>query len=109
MCIVLVYVAQITTIDWIIAQTRVVIGWLLFVYVLKYKNGKCKVLEKHLAALRVIDVQAFKKFNVLLTVHHAMILVNCPTWCTNSFQYIYLFIVLYMFRACHAVGGSVVC
>ena len=42
------------------------------------------------------------KFNVLLTVHHAMILGNCPTWRTNSFQCIYLFIVLYMFRACHA-------
>ena len=42
------------------------------------------------------------KFNVLLTVHHAMILGNCPTWRTNSFQCNYLFIVLYMFRACHA-------
>jgi len=31
-------------------------------------------------------------FNVLLTVHHAMILGNCPTWCTNSFRCIYLFI-----------------
>ena len=41
-------------------------------------------------------------FNVLLTVHHAMILGNCPAWRTNSFQSIYLFIVLYMFRACHA-------
>ena len=41
-------------------------------------------------------------FNVLLTVHHAMILGNCPTWRTNSFQCIYLFIILYMFRACHA-------
>ena len=41
-------------------------------------------------------------FNVLLTVHHAMIFGNCPTWRTNSFQCIYLFIVLYMFRACHA-------
>jgi len=30
------------------------------------------------------------------------ILGNCPTWCTNSFQYIYLFIVPYMFRACHS-------
>ena len=30
------------------------------------------------------------QFNVLLTVHHAMILGNCPTWRTNSFQYIYL-------------------
>ena len=41
-------------------------------------------------------------FKVLLTVHHAMILGNCPTWRgTNSFQYIYLFIVIYMFRACH--------
>ena len=29
-------------------------------------------------------------------------LCNCPTWSTNSFQCIYLFIVLYMFRACHA-------
>ena len=35
-------------------------------------------------------------------MHHAMILGNCPTWRTNSFQCIYLFIVLYMFRACHA-------
>ena len=42
------------------------------------------------------------QFNVLLNVHHAMILGNCPTWRTNSFQCIYLFIVLYMFRACHA-------
>ena len=25
-------------------------------------------------------------FKVLLTVHHAMILGNCPTWRTNSFQ-----------------------
>jgi len=25
-----------------------------------------------------------------LTVHHAMILGNCPIWRTNSFQYIYL-------------------
>ena len=30
-----------------------------------------------------------------------LLLGNCPTWCTNSFQCIYLFIVLYMFRACH--------
>jgi len=30
------------------------------------------------------------KFNVLLTVHHAMILGNCPTWRSNSFQCIYL-------------------
>ena len=31
-------------------------------------------------------------FNVLLTVHHATILGKCPTWRTNSFQCIYLFI-----------------
>ena len=42
------------------------------------------------------------KFNVLLTVHRAMILGNCPTWRTNFFQCIYLFIALYMFRGCHA-------
>ena len=30
------------------------------------------------------------KYNVLLNVHHAMILGNCPTWRTNSFQCIYL-------------------
>ena len=42
------------------------------------------------------------RFNFLLTVHHAMILGNCPTWRTNSFQCIYLFIALYMFPACHA-------
>ena len=41
-------------------------------------------------------------FKVLLTVHRAMILGNCPTWHTNSFQCIYLFIVLCIFRACHA-------
>ena len=41
-------------------------------------------------------------FKVLLTAHHAMILGNCPNCCVNSFQCIYLFIVLYMFRACHA-------
>ena len=48
------------------------------------------------------SVNVIQMFNVLLTVHHAMILGNCPTWRKNSFQYIYLFIVLYMFRACHA-------
>ena len=31
-----------------------------------------------------------------------LILRKCPTWRTNSFRCIYLFIVLYMFRACHA-------
>jgi len=31
-----------------------------------------------------------KVFNVLLTVHHAMILGDWPTWRTNSFQCIYL-------------------
>jgi len=41
-------------------------------------------------------------FYFLLTVHHAMILGNCPTWRTHFFQCIYLFRVLYMFRACHA-------
>ena len=30
------------------------------------------------------------------------VLGNCPTWRTNSFQCIYLFIVLYVFWACHA-------
>ena len=31
-------------------------------------------------------------FHILLTVHHAMILGNCPTWRTNTFHCIYLFI-----------------
>ena len=44
--------------------------------------------------------EPFREFNLLLTVHHAVILGNCPTWRKNSFQCIYLFIVLYMFRAC---------
>ena len=48
-------------------------------------------------------------FDVLLTVHHAMILGNCPTLCTNSFQYIYLFIVLCMFRAVVLVLLAVSC
>jgi hypothetical protein len=39
------------------------------------------------------------RFNVLLTAHHAMILGKWPTWRTNSFQCIYLFTTLYMFRA----------
>ena len=43
-----------------------------------------------------------KDFNVLLSVHHAMILGNCPNWRTIFFPFIYLFIVLYMFPACHA-------
>ena len=38
----------------------------------------------------------------LLKTFWNTILGNCPTWRTNSFQCIYLFIVLYMFRACHA-------
>ena len=41
-------------------------------------------------------------YNSTLLTHCFLILGNCPTWCTNSFQCIYLFIVLYMFRACHA-------
>ena len=36
------------------------------------------------------------------TRNNKQVLGNCPTWRTNSFQCIYLFIVLYMFRACHA-------
>ena len=33
----------------------------------------------------------------------SMFLGNCPTWCTIPFNvFIYLFIVLYIFRACHA-------
>jgi len=39
-----------------------------------------------------IQVDLYAAVNVLLTVHHAMILGNCPTWRTNSFQCIYLFI-----------------
>ena len=35
-------------------------------------------------------------------VSKIILLGSCPTWRTNSFQCIYLFIVLYMFRACHA-------
>jgi len=37
-------------------------------------------------------LNALNTFNVLLTVYHAMILGNCPTWRTNFFQCIYLFI-----------------
>jgi len=35
-------------------------------------------------------------------LNEGVILGNCPTWRTNYFQCIYLFIVLYMFRAYHA-------
>ena len=68
----------------------------------------------------------FPGFNILLTVHHAMILGNCPTWRTNSFQYIYLLfstcfehvmliirrnkLYQYSFRQLSLhVGGSAVC
>ena len=61
----------------------------------------CLVLEE-MCPHRSVMLKWVLKFNVLLTVHHAMILGNCPTWRTNSFQCIYLFIVLYMFGACHA-------
>ena len=37
-----------------------------------------------------------------LLTEYLTFLGNCPTWLTNFFQCIYLFIVLYMFRACHA-------
>ena len=36
------------------------------------------------------------------TQYYCIILGNCPNWCKNYFQYIYLFMVLYVFRACHA-------
>ena len=39
-----------------------------------------------------IGTKQDRQFNVLLSVHHAMILGNCPTWRKNSFQCIYLFI-----------------
>ena len=39
---------------------------------------------------------------ICLLKNYIFFLGNCPTWCKNSFQCIYLFIVLYMFRACHA-------
>ena len=43
-----------------------------------------------MALVRCILGKFLGVFNVLLTVHHAMILGSCPTWRTNSFQYIYL-------------------
>jgi len=46
-------------------------------------------LEHHATAnSRQVNMRLI--FNLLLTVHHAMILGNCPTWRTNSFQYSYL-------------------
>ena len=52
-------------------------------------------------------VRPFVCFNFFLhilyrVIKKCLILGNCPIWRTNSFQFIYLFIVLYMFRACHA-------
>ena len=37
-----------------------------------------------------VPQKRYNTFNILLTVHHAIILGKCPTWRTNSFQYIYL-------------------
>ena len=49
------------------------------------------------------DVFLFLKERYIIWHHnYRMTLGNCPTWQTNPFQCIYLFIVLYMFRACHA-------
>jgi len=45
-----------------------------------------------------------KQINIILgkwPTWRTMILGNCPNWRTNSFQCLYLFIVLSMFRACH--------
>jgi hypothetical protein len=33
-----------------------------------------------------------KKFYILLTVHHVVILGKWPTWCTNSFLCIYFYL-----------------
>ena len=63
-------------------------------------SNSMHVLKKILSLYTKLHVN--QSFNVLLTVYHEMILGNCPTWCTNSFQCIYLFIVLYIFRAWHA-------
>ena len=67
-------------------------------------------ISLHVSSITVLIIRRSNCINTssgifltfLLTVHHAMILGNCPTWRTNYFQCIYLFIVLYMFRTCHA-------
>jgi len=50
---------------------------------MKTKTGTlmCSTQDRYIAPL----CNSGLKFNVLLTVLHAMILGNCPTWCTNSF------------------------
>ena len=70
---------------------------------LNYRNADKSLAQP--GRIQATTTEDFE-FNVLLTVHHAMILGNCSTWRTNSFQCIYLFIVLYMFRACRVLVGS---
>jgi len=39
-----------------------------------------------------ITDQLMIRFYILLTVHHGMSLGKWPTWCTNSFLYIYFYL-----------------
>jgi hypothetical protein len=62
------------------------------------QNSKCRCSPAYEQITILVNI-IHSKFNVLLTVHHAVILGKWPTWRTNSFQCIYLFTTLYMFRS----------
>jgi len=81
--------------------------WLRFYYIRQYQHTLTKPVklccgwrqqvyqfERDMAQLDGFNKKNEKilfSFNGLLTVHHAMILCNCPTWRTISFQCIYLY------------------
>jgi hypothetical protein len=44
-----------------------------------------------LNVMTFLQTSAASKFDILLTVHHVMILGKWPTWCTNSFLCIYFY------------------
>jgi len=59
----------------------------------KYNTFSLNRNETYFAFIQRQIIQynfSLKEFNIFLNVRHAMILVNCPIWRTNSFKYIYL-------------------
>ena len=67
-----------------------------------HKLSHSYMFRHYRVILKQLVINTLPKCNVLLTVHHAKILGNCPNWRTNSFQCIYLFI----YRSLHVSSMS---
>jgi len=57
-----------------------------------------RLLKTICRIIRVIVKNICRKFNVLLTVHHAMILGNCPTWHTFLYVLLYQIAALFLYN-----------